>query len=203
MPALLPLLLGSLLIALSPPSPAATPPAERATAIFAGGCFWCVEADFDKVPGVLETVSGYTGGHTPDPSYEQVSAKQTGHAEAVRISYDPKQVSYRELLAVYWHSIDPTTVNRQFCDRGEPYRSAIFTLNEEQRRLALASKAELEKNKPFAEPIVTAILPAGTFYPAEDYHQDYYLKNPLRYKFYRYSCGRDQRLEELWGKAKP
>lgn len=172
---------------------------EPATAIFAGGCFWCVEADFDKVPGVLDTLSGYIGGERRDPTYKEVSAGDTGHAEAVRITYDPAQVSYPQLLEVFWRSIDPTTPNRQFCDRGAQYRSAIFYLNEEQRRLAEASRSALEADKPFAEPIVTEINPAGEFYPAEEYHQDYHRKNPLRYRFYRFNCGRDQRLEALWG----
>jgi peptide-methionine (S)-S-oxide reductase len=172
---------------------------ESATAIFAGGCFWCVEADFDKVTGVLDTQSGYIGGERPDPTYDEVSAGGTGHAEAVRITYDPAQVTYTQLLDVFWHSIDPTTPDRQFCDRGSQYRSAIFYLNEEQRRLAEASRAALDADKPFSEPIVTEINPAGEFYPAEEYHQDYYRKNPLRYRYYRFSCGRDQRLEELWG----
>jgi peptide-methionine (S)-S-oxide reductase len=172
---------------------------ESAIAIFAGGCFWCVEADFDKVTGVLDTQSGYIGGERPDPTYDEVSAGGTGHAEAVRITYDPAQVTYTQLLDVFWHSIDPTTPDRQFCDRGSQYRSAIFYLNEEQRRLAEASRAALDADKPFSEPIVTEINPAGEFYPAEEYHQDYYRKNPLRYRYYRFSCGRDQRLEELWG----
>jgi peptide-methionine (S)-S-oxide reductase len=172
---------------------------EPETAIFAGGCFWCVESDFDKVPGVLDTLSGYIGGERRDPTYEEVSAGGTGHAEAVRITYDPAQVSYPQLLEVFWRSIDPTTPNRQFCDRGSQYRSAIFYLNEAQRRQAEASRTALEADKPFAEPIVTELSPAGEFYPAEEYHQDYYRKNPLRYRFYRFNCGRDQRLEALWG----
>ena len=174
-------------------------PAAPATAIFAGGCFWCVESDFDKVPGVLSTVSGYTGGTVARPTYEQVSSKQTGHAEAVRIGYDPTKVSYEQLLAVYWKSIDPTTRDRQFCDVGSPYRTAIYAVDDSQLAAARASLAALEKSKPFKEPIVTQIEKAGAFYPAEDYHQDYYLKNPVRYKYYRSSCGRDARLEQLWG----
>lgn len=172
---------------------------EKAT--FAGGCFWCVEADFDKVPGVTETVSGYTGGQKADPTYEQVSAGGTGHAEAVQITYDSQRVSYEELLKVFWRSIDPTTRNAQFCDHGDQYRTAIFYHNDKQRQLAEQSKQALEKTKPFKESIVTEITPAGAFYPAEDYHQNFYKKNPLRYKFYRFNCGRDQRLEQLWGKA--
>jgi len=171
-----------------------------AKATFAGGCFWCVESDFDKIPGVLSTTSGYTGGTVANPSYQQVSAKGTGHAEAVEVVYDPSKVSYEQLLAKFWHSIDPTTKDRQFCDVGTPYRTAIFTHDEKQLEAARRSLAELEKTKPFKEPIVTQIVPAGAFYPAEDYHQDYYKKNPVRYQYYRLSCGRDARLEQLWGK---
>ena len=178
-------------------SPAQT--AATAKATFAGGCFWCVEADFDKVPGVISTTSGYTGGTVANPTYEQVSAKHTGHAEAVEVVYDPARVSYEQLLAWYWHHIDPTTKDRQFCDVGTPYRTAIFTHGDAQMRAALASKAELEKTKPFKEPIVTEIVAAGPFYRAEEYHQDYYRKNPLRYEFYRTSCGRDARVKQLWG----
>lgn len=172
-----------------------------AKATFAGGCFWCMEPPFDKLDGVIATVSGYTGGHTRNPTYEEVSAGRTGHAESVEITYDPSRISYTKLLEVYWHNIDPTTPNRQFCDVGSQYRSAIFYHDAEQQRLAEQSKAALAKSKPFPQPIVTEIVAAGEFTPAEAYHQDYYLKNPLRYKFYRYNCGRDQRLEELWGKA--
>jgi peptide-methionine (S)-S-oxide reductase len=169
-----------------------------AKATFAGGCFWCVESDFDKVPGVLSTTSGYTGGTVANPSYQQVSAKGTGHAEAVEVVYDPARVSYEQLLDKFWHSIDPTTKDRQFCDVGSPYRTAIFAHDQTQLEAARRSLAELEKTKPFKEPIVTQILPAGPFYPAEDYHQGYYRKNPLRYQYYRLSCGRDARLQELW-----
>ncbi len=171
-----------------------------AKATFAGGCFWCVEADFDKLPGVLSTTSGYTGGTVARPTYEQVSAKSTGHAEAVEIVYDPAKVSYEQLLSTYWHSIDPTTRDRQFCDAGSPYRTVIFTHDAAQLAAAQKSLAELEKTKPFKEAIVTQIVPAGPFYAAEDYHQDYYKKNPVRYKYYRLSCGRESRLEQLWGK---
>lgn len=174
-------------------------PPARATATFAGGCFWCVEADFDKVPGVLSTTSGYTGGRVANPRYEQVAAKTTGHAEAVRIEFDPARVSYRQLLEIYWRSIDPTTRDRQFCDIGSPYRTAIFVHDESQAQAARASLAALEKTKPFAEPIVTTIEPAGAFYPAEAGHQDYHLKNPVRYRYYRTGCGRDARLQQLWG----
>ncbi len=172
-----------------------------AVAIFAGGCFWCEEAAFDKVPGVLSTISGYTGGHVANPTYEQVSAGGTGHAESVKVTYDPSQVSYATLLDTFWHNVDPVAVDRQFCDVGNQYRSAIFTTSAEQQRLAEASKRALQQSGRFAQPIATEIVPATTFYPAEDYHQDYYKKNPLRYKFYRYNCGRDARLEQLWGSS--
>jgi peptide-methionine (S)-S-oxide reductase len=184
----------------SPGQPSAAPaPAVTAKATFAGGCFWCVEADFDKVPGVLATTSGYTGGTVADPSYEQVSGKHTGHAEAVEVVYDPAKVSYEQLLAYFWRHIDPTTKDRQFCDVGTPYRTAIFAHGDAQLRAAQASKAALEKSKPFREPVVTEVVAAGPFYPAESYHQDYYLKNPLRYQLYRTGCGRDARLKQLWG----
>jgi peptide-methionine (S)-S-oxide reductase len=173
-------------------------PQRTAVATFAGGCFWCVEADFDKVDGVISTTSGYTGGRTANPTYEQVSHGGTGHAESVEIVYDPAKVSYKKLLDVFWHNIDPLAKDRQFCDHGDQYRSAIFYHDEEQRALAEASKAEVEKR--FEQPVATQIVPAGPFYKAEEYHQDYYKKNPIRYKFYRYNCGRDARLEELWGK---
>jgi peptide-methionine (S)-S-oxide reductase len=185
----------------SAPQPAAQTTAQpTARATFAGGCFWCTEADFDKVPGVVSTTSGYIGGKVANPTYEQVSANKTGHAEAVQIVYDPARVSYQQLLNVYWRSIDPTTVDRQFCDVGNPYRTAIFTHTPEQLQAAKQSLAELEKTKPFPEPIVTQIEPAATFYPAESYHQDYHTRNPVRYKYYRTSCGRDSRLQQLWGK---
>ena len=172
-----------------------------AKATFAGGCFWCVEADFDKVPGVKSTTSGYIGGTVANPTYQQVAGKVTGHAEAVEIVFDPKIVSYAQLVEHFWRTIDPTTVDRQFCDRGSPYRTAIFTHDDAQAAAARASLAALEKSKPFSEPIVTQIQKAGPFYVAEDYHQDYYLKNPIRYKYYRTSCGRDARLQQLWGPA--
>jgi len=172
---------------------------EKAT--FAGGCFWCMEHPFDEIPGVVSVTSGYTGGQKKNPTYEEVSAGETGHAESVQIVYDPTQVTYEKLLNIFWHNIDPISKDRQFCDSGHQYRSAIFYHNEEQRQLALRSKALLEKNKTFKEPIVTEIVKATEFYPAEDYHQHYYKKNPIRYKYYRYRCGRDQRLKELWGNA--
>jgi peptide-methionine (S)-S-oxide reductase len=177
-------------------------PANTAKATFAGGCFWCVESDFDKVPGVLSTTSGYIGGTVAQPTYEQVSAKTTGHAEAVEIVYDPARVSYEQLLAKYWRSIDPTTRDRQFCDSGSPYRTAIFTHGDAQMAAARKSLAELERTKPFKQAIVTEIVAATAFYPAEAYHQDYYRKNPVRYAYYRASCGRDARLAELWGSSK-
>ena len=174
---------------------------NHATAIFAGGCFWCMEPPFDKLDGVISTTSGYTGGQKVNPTYQEVSAGRTGHTEAVEIVYDPDKVSYAELLDVFWHNIDPTAVDGQFCDWGSQSRSEIFYTTAEQQRLAEKSKAALEELKPFKEPVVTALSKATEFYPAEDYHQDYYLKNPVRYKFYRYGCGRDKRLEELWGKG--
>ncbi len=180
-------------------SPAEALALEKAT--FAGGCFWCMEAPFDTLDGVAGVTSGYTGGTVKNPTYEQVSAGGTGHAEAVQIIYDPARISYARLLEIFWRNIDPTVRDRQFCDSGNQYRSGIFYHNEEQRRAALQSKAALEKSKPFREAIVTEIVPASAFYPAEEYHQHYYKKNPLRYKYYRSGCGRDKRLKELWGKA--
>ena len=171
-----------------------------ATATFAGGCFWCVESDFDKVPGVVETISGYTGGTVANPDYKQVTRGGTGHREAVQIRYDPKQVSYDRLLHIFWRSVDPTDGGGQFCDRGESYQSAIFAGNEEERRLAEASKEALEQSMVLDSPVVTPIERAGEFYPAEDYHQDYYTKNPVRYRFYRFSCGRDSRVQQVWGR---
>ena len=171
--------------------------AATAKATFAGGCFWCMEPPFDKLDGVISTISGYTGGKKKNPTYEEVSAGNTGHAEAVQVTYDPKKITYEKLLDVFWHNVDPLTPNRQFCDAGSQYRTVIFYHDETQKRLAEESKKALSKR--FKEPIVTEIVPASEFYPAEDYHQDYYIKNPLRYKFYRYNCGRDQRLEALWG----
>ena len=182
------------------PAPGAGTTATTAKAILAGGCFWCVEADFDKVVGVLSTTSGYIGGSVANPTYEQVSAKSTGHAEAVEIVYDPQRVSYEQLLSYFWRTIDPTTKDRQFCDSGSPYRTAIFALDGAQLAAAKQSLEKLEKTKPFKEPVVTQIVMAGPFYKAEDYHQDYYKKNPVRYNYYRASCGRDLRLEQLWGK---
>lgn len=170
---------------------------EKAT--FAGGCFWCMESPFDQLPGVVSVTVGYTGGHLKNPNYKQVSAGGTGHAESIDILYDPQKIGYAKLLDVFWHNIDPTVRDQQFCDVGNQYRTAIFYHTDEQRRVAERSKSDLQKNKPFKEPVVTEIVAAGTFYPAEDYHQHYYKKNPIRYRYYRFSCGRDQRLKELWG----
>lgn len=171
-----------------------------AKATFAGGCFWCMEEALDKVEGVVSTTSGYTGGRKANPTYEEVSAGDTGHAEAVEILYDPARVTYARILDAFWHNIDPTVPDRQFCDWGNQYRAAIFYHDETQKRLAEDSKKALQKTKPFKELIVTEIVPASAFYPAEEYHQDFYQKNPIRYKVYKYKCGRAQRLEELWGK---
>jgi peptide-methionine (S)-S-oxide reductase len=175
--------------------------AATAKAIFAGGCFWCMEHPFDVLPGVVSTTSGYIGGQKKNPTYEEVSSGRTGHTEAVQVVYDPKKVTYEKLLDVFWHNIDPTVKDQQFCDHGSQYRSGIFYTDDEQKRLAETSKAALDRNKPFSAAIVTEITRASEFYPAEDYHQDFYLKNPLRYKYYRSGCGRDARLKQLWGKA--
>ena len=169
------------------------------TATFAGGCFWCMEPPFDELPGVISTTSGYTGGRTRNPTYEDVSAGRTDHAEAVKVVYDPVRISYEQLLAVFWKNIDPITPNRQFCDIGSQYRSAIFYHGDEQRRLAEESKRAIESSSRFDAPIVTEIRPAGPFYTAEEYHQNYYTKNPIRFNFYKLSCGRARRLAELWG----
>ena len=182
----------------NPRAPAA-PATAKAT--FAGGCFWCMEGPFDKLPGVISTTSGYTGGKTKNPTYEQVSSGTTGHAESVQVEYDPTKVSYEKLLDVFWHNIDPTQRDGQFCDHGSQYRTAIFYHNDEQRKLAESSKAALQKSKPFKGDIVTEIVPAQQFYPAEEYHQDFYKKNPVRYKIYRTGCGRDARLQALWGRS--
>ena len=172
---------------------------QQDKAIFAAGCFWCTEEAFEKVPGVISAVSGYTGGKVKNPSYEQVSSGRTGHAEAVLVTFDPKKVSYEKLLDVFWLNHDPTVNDRQFCDLGSQYRPGIFYTSPEQKRLAEASKAKWEKEKPFRQPILTEITQASDFYPAEDYHQDYYKKNPLQYKFYVTGCGRYNRLDTLWG----
>lgn len=168
-------------------------------AIFAGGCFWCMESPFEKLDGVSEVISGYTDGHLENPTYKQVSAGGSGHTEAVEVRFDPQKISYEKLLNVFWMNIDPTDAAGQFVDRGTQYRSGIYPLNEEQRLTAEASKQKLAQSGRFDKPIVTEIVPASTFYPAEDYHQDYYKKNPLRYKYYRYGSGRDQFLDKVWG----
>ena len=180
------------------PLPQPTP--GQAVATFAGGCFWCVESDFDKVKGVISTTSGYTGGHVANPTYEQVSAGGTGHAESVQVIYDPNVVSYSQLLTYFWHHIDPTVKDRQFCDYGHQYRTAIFVGNAAQRKLAEESKRKVAAE--LGKPIFTEIDDAGPFYPAEEYHQDFYKKNPLKYEFYRWNCGRDQRIKQIWGSAK-
>jgi peptide-methionine (S)-S-oxide reductase len=183
-----------------PPSASAVNAGDQAKAYFAGGCFWCMEEVFEKVDGVMAVVSGYMGGTVARPTYEQVSAGQTGHAEAVEVLYDPAKVTYRQLLEVFWRNVDPVTPNAQFCDHGPQYRAAIFYGTEEEQRLAEESKKSIEHSRRFTQPIVTQIAPAAPFYPAEEYHQDFYKKNPIRYKYYKFSCGRAQRLEALWGK---
>ena len=191
-----------LLLALGAPHAAAQAPAPKtAVATFAGGCFWCMEPPYDKIPGVISTTSGYMGGKKRYPTYEEVSAGFTGHTEVVQVAYDPSKVSYEQLLEVFWRNIDPTVKDKQFCDEGSQYRTAIFVHDDAQLKAAEASKAALEKTKPFKEPIVTPIQLAGEFWPAEDYHQDYYIKNPVRYGYYRTGCGRDARLKQLWGAA--
>ena len=186
-------------VALTTSAAPVTVPPGHAVATFAGGCFWCMEPPYDKLPGVTATISGYMGGRTVNPTYQDVSGGRTGHAEVVQVVYDPKKVTYEKLLEVFWVNIDPTVKDRQFCDTGSQYRTGIFYHDEGQRKAAEASKAAIEKSKPFKEPIVTPIEMAGAFYPAEDYHQDYYTKNPVRYNLYRNGCGRDARLRELWG----
>jgi peptide-methionine (S)-S-oxide reductase len=169
-------------------------------AYFAGGCFWCMEEVFEKVDGVLSATSGYMGGTVSNPTYEEVSAGRTGHAESVEVVYDPAKVSYQKLLDAFWRNVDPITPNAQFCDHGNQYRSAIFFQTDEEKRISDSSKQTIEQSNRFKEPIVTQIVMASQFYPAEEYHQDFYKKNPIRYKLYKYNCGRAQRLEELWGK---
>ena len=184
------------------PASAQQPASGPAKAVFAAGCFWCLEEAMDKVPGVISTTSGYMGGNKKSPTYEQVSSGATGHAEVVQIVYDPTKVSYERLLEQFWLNHDPTVKNRQFCDVGSQYRPSVFYYDDEQKRLAEASKARWDKDKPFKQPIVTPIVNATEFWPAEDYHQNYYLRNPLRYKYYVTSCGRYARLDELWGKLR-
>ena len=193
-----------LVVALTAPASAQapkSPPAGMAVATFAGGCFWCMEPPYDKLDGVVSTTSGYMGGKLKNPSYEQVSAGITGHTEVVQVVYDPRKVSYDKLLEVFWKNIDPTVRDQQFCDIGSQYRTEIFVHTDEQRQAAEASKAKLAKTKPFKDPIVTPVTAATDFWPAEDYHQDYYQKNPIRYSYYRTGCGRDARLKALWGSA--
>jgi peptide-methionine (S)-S-oxide reductase len=179
----------------------ATPVPQRGSAIFAGGCFWCEETAFEGVPGVISVTSGYTGGQKKDPTYEEVSAGGTGHAESVEVIYDPAKISYEKLLDIFWHNVDPFQANGQFCDHGNQYRSAIFYRDDAQRVAAEASKRKLEEDPRFRGKIVTQIVPASTFYPAEEYHQDFYKKNPFRYNSYRLGCGRDARLKAIWGEA--
>jgi peptide-methionine (S)-S-oxide reductase len=176
-------------------------PVQRATAVFAGGCFWCEETAFEGVPGVLAVISGYTGGEVANPTYEQVSAGGTGHAESVEVAYDPRKISYEKLLDIFWHNVDPLQRDAQFCDHGTQYRSAIFYKDPAQQKAAEASKAKLEEEPRFKGKIVTEIVPASIFYHAEEYHQDFYRKNPVRYHSYRAGCGRDARLKALWGAA--
>ncbi|MDX2202316.1 MAG: peptide-methionine (S)-S-oxide reductase MsrA [Hyphomicrobiaceae bacterium] len=193
----------ALLLGFAASTSRAQAPAALETAVFAGGCFWCVEEAFEKVPGVLSAVSGYIGGTVANPTYEQVAAKATGHAEAVEVTYDPGKVSYAQLVDWFWRNIDPFDERGQFCDKGSPYRSGIHYRGEAQRKEAEASKAALEASGRFKQRIVTEIVPAATFYPAETYHQDYYKKNPNRYQYYKYGCGRAARLEQIWGKPEP
>ncbi len=190
----LPILLLSLFI-----TPAVLAEKSHETAIFAGGCFWCMEPPFDKINGVLSTTSGYTSGHKKDPTYREVSSGGSGHTEAIEIVYNPEKVTYSQLLKVFWKNIDPVAVDRQFCDTGSQYRSGIYYINKDQEVAARESLQKLKQSKTFKKEIATEVVAASTFYPAEDYHQDYYKKNPLRYKYYRFSCGRDKRLSELWG----
>ncbi|MES2817799.1 MAG: peptide-methionine (S)-S-oxide reductase MsrA [Pseudomonadota bacterium] len=203
------LLLSGVLAACGPTAAQTAPTAEApgkaidtpGVAVFAGGCFWCTESDFDKVPGVLSTTSGYIGGSATDATYERVSGGGTAHLEAVQVRFDPAKTDYARLLEAFWPTIDPLTPNRQFCDGGTQYRSAVFYGNDEEKRLAEASKEALQASGRFSQPVVTEILPATAFYPAEDYHQDYASRNPIRYNYYRNGCGRDKRLEQLWGKS--
>ena len=180
------------------PAPTAHP-AEMATAVFAGGCFWCTESDFDHMPGVISTTSGYSGGRVRNPTYEQVSAGGTGHFESVRVVYDPRRISSPQLVARYFRTVDPLNGGGQFCDHGDQYRTAIFVANPAERRIAETIKAQVQRQ--LRQPVATLVLARAPFYPAEEYHQDYYRKNPLRYRFYRWNCGRDQRLGEVWGSA--
>lgn len=196
--ALLVLAGAAFLLLLRPDGSAAAPQGQKlASAVFAGGCFWCTESDFDKIPGVVSTTSGYTGGRVADPTYPQVSAGGTGHIEAVRVVYDPARVNYQTLVARFFRTVDPLDGGGQFCDRGDQYRSAIFVANPAERRVAEATKGRAAAL--LRKPIATLVLPAARFYPAEAYHQDYYRKNPVRYRYYRSTCGRDARLKAVWG----
>ncbi|MEH6500753.1 MAG: peptide-methionine (S)-S-oxide reductase MsrA [Pseudoalteromonas distincta] len=194
------LTLGLFSIAVGANQPLEKGPTGSEMAVFAGGCFWCTESDFDKMPGVVDTVSGYIGGDAATADYAQVSSGQTEHIEAVAVFYDPDKTNFTKLVEAFWPTIDPVTANAQFCDRGPQYRSALFYANDEQKQILEASRQALADSGKLTKPIVTEILPQGEFYPAEDYHQDYYSKNPIRYNYYRTRCGRDSRLEELWGK---
>ena len=200
-PGLIAISLLSFALLASGPSSTVQAASTSAKAYFAGGCFWCMEEAFEKVDGVTAVISGYMGGTVASPTYEEVSAGRTGHAESVEVTYDPTRVTYQKLLEAFWHNVDPLTPNAQFCDHGSQYRSAVFYSSDEEKRQAEESKAAIEQSKKFPSPIVTQLVPSSTFYPAEDYHQDYYKKNPLRYKYYKYGCGRAQRLESLWGKS--
>lgn len=194
--ALLPLFACAAPVPPAPPAAAAPPASQKA--IFAGGCFWCTESDFEKIPGVISAVSGYTGGRVERPSYEEVSSGSTGHTEAVEVLFDPAKISYAQLVEKFWHSIDPTVKDQQFCDHGSQYRSGIYPLNAEQQKVAEASKVALVKSGVLPN-VFTEIVPASTFWPAESYHQDYYKTNSVRYQYYRYGCGRDARLKSIWG----
>ncbi|HEY1059538.1 MAG TPA: peptide-methionine (S)-S-oxide reductase MsrA [Limnobacter sp.] len=196
-----PMILAGLLLSLGASIGSTTWAAATQTAVFAGGCFWCTESDFDKVPGVLKTTSGYAGGTERNPTYEQVGSGKTGHAEAVQVEFDPARVSYAQLVEHYWKTIDPTVKDRQFCDVGRQYRTAIFYSNDEQKKIAQDSLARLVSSKRFSV-VYTEVAPVVGFYPAEEYHQDYYKKNPIRYNYYRSRCGRDDRLVEVWGSSK-
>jgi len=189
-----------LFIVISPFSTYAETPGKTETAILAGGCFWCIESDYEKLNGVYAAVSGYIGGHVKNPTYKQVSSGRSGHIEAVKITYDPEVISYSKILDYFWRHIDPTRNDGQFCDSGNQYRPAIFYLNQKQKELAIQSTEKTRKTKPFKAALKVELIKATEFYPAEKYHQDYYKKNPIRYRFYRYRCGRDSRIEELWGK---
>ena len=191
-------ILGTLIV--TPHGSSAHDPSQHAKATFAGGCFWCMEEVFEDVAGVSSVISGYTGGQMENPTYEQVSAGGTGHTESIEVTYNPTKVTYENLLNVFWRNVDPTTPNAQFCDHGSQYRTAIFYHNENQKQLIDESRERIDTSKTFPQSIVTEILPASTFYIAEDYHQDFYTKNPIRYKYYKWNCGRTRRLEQLWGK---